>query len=266
MRAMYQTITHPRGGYLSTKLFVPRDVWTAKSVKLKNLDDKIATCDLLTAALQKLAVVDTYDADAVLEEMQALELVLDQAQTTLNKKVGSEVGVAGMSNIFRDASAGSAGTGAGTAGDGLSIHSEASSSARSAMSQSKSMLSSWRKLRSKNYSATPSIMTSGPGGAVPNGAVFGSGSIGSHGSSGNGAGNSGLALGGAASGAGKDAISNRDASSLSMPTLPMTTATMAHQQIRFARRDLAQVEFSGPNANYMGSLARLFDAVQVLGK
>ena len=266
MRAMYQTITHPRGGYLSTKLFVPKDVWTAKSVKLKNLDDKIATCDLLTAALQKLAVVDTFDADAVLEEMQALELVLDQAQTTLNKKVGSEVGVAGMSSMFRDASAGSAGTGAGTAGDGLSIHNEVSSSARSAMSQSKSMLSSWRKLRSKNSSATPSIMTYGPGGAVANGAVFGGGSTGGHGSSGNGAGNSGLALGGAASGAGKDAINNRDASSLSMPTLPMTAASMAHQQVRFARRDLAQVEFSGPNANYMGSLARLFDAVQVLGE
>ena len=266
MRAIYQTLTHPRGGYLSTKLFVPKDVWTAKSVKLKNLDDKIATCDLLTAALQKLAVVDTYDADAVLEEMQALELVLDQAQTTLNKKVGSEVGIAGMSSMFRGASAGSAGTGAGTTGDGLSIHSEVSSSARSAMSQSKSMLSSWRKLRSKNSSATPSIMTSGPGGAVPNGAVFGGVSAGGHGSSNSGAGNSGLALGGAASGAGKDAINNRDASSLSMPTLPMTGATMAHQQVRFARRDLAHTEFSGPNANYMGSLARLFDAVQVLGK
>ena len=268
MRAVYQTITHPRGGYLSTKLFVPKDVWTAKGVKLKNLDDKIATCDLLTAALQKLAVVDTYDADAVLEEMQALELILDQAQATLNKKVGSEVGIAGMSSMFRDASAGSAGTGATTSSDGTSIHSEASSSARSAMSQSKSMLSSWRKLRSKNASATPSIMTSGPGGAIPNGAIFGGGSAGGYGSntnSGN-SGNSGLALGGASSGAGRDAINSRDASSLSMPTLPMAAAAMAHQQVRFARRDLMQVEFSGPNANYMGSLARLFDAVQVLGK
>ena len=265
MRAVYQTITHPRGGYLSAKLFVPKDVWTAKGVKLKNLDDKIATCDLLTAALQKLAVVDTYDADAVLEEMQALELILDQAQATLNKKVGSEVGVAGMSSVFRDASAGSAGTGAITGSDGTSIHSEASSSARSAMSQSKSMLSSWRKLRSKNNSpATPSIMTSGPGGAaVPNGAVFGSGSGNNTNS---GSGNSGLALGGASSGAGRDAINSRDASSLSMPTLPMTAAAMAHQQVRFPRRDLAQVEFLGPNANYMGSLARLFDAVQVLGE
>jgi hypothetical protein len=39
MRCFYQTIVHPRGGYLSTKLFVPRDVWRVKGVKLKNIDD-----------------------------------------------------------------------------------------------------------------------------------------------------------------------------------------------------------------------------------
>ena len=73
MRCFYQTIVHPRGGYLSTKLFVPRDVWRVKGVKIKNIDDKISNCDLLTAALQKLSGVDTLDADAVLEEMQALD-------------------------------------------------------------------------------------------------------------------------------------------------------------------------------------------------
>ena len=263
MRAIYQTITHPRGGYLSTKLFVPRDVWTAKSVKLKNLDDKVAVCDLLTAALQKLAIVDTYDADAVLEEMQALELVLDQAQATLNKKVGSEVGITGMASMFREASGGS-GHSAGASGDGQSIYSEASSSAKSAMSQSKLMLSSWRKLRSKNSAAnTPSIIASGPGGTVANGAVFGGGG---HGSGSNGG--SGFASGASGQGhSGKDGSSNtKDSNALSMPTLPMSSGAMAHQQVRFARRDLAQVDFTGPNTHYMGSLARLFDAVQVLGK
>lgn len=34
--------------------------------------------------------------------------------------------------------------------------------------------------------------------------------------------------------------------------------------IRFAKRDISQVQFSGPNANYMGALARLFDAAQVI--
>jgi len=95
MRALYQTIAHPRGGYLSTKLFVPRDVWRVKGVKIKSVEDKIANCDFLTAALMKLAKVDTFDADAVLVEMQSFEGVLEQVQATLTRKLGNEVGVQG---------------------------------------------------------------------------------------------------------------------------------------------------------------------------
>jgi hypothetical protein len=51
---------------------------------------------------------------------------------------------------------------------------------------------------------------------------------------------------------------------LVMGTLPMTTTALS--KVRFAKRDITQVQFSGPNANYMGSLARLFDAAQALGK
>ena len=62
MRCIYQTLAHPRGGYISNKLFVPRDVWKVKGVKLKNIDEKISNMDLLTAALMKLGRVDTCDA------------------------------------------------------------------------------------------------------------------------------------------------------------------------------------------------------------
>ncbi|KAF4636991.1 hypothetical protein G7Y89_g1088 [Cudoniella acicularis] len=137
MRALYQTIAHPRGGYLSTKLFVPRDVWRVKGVKIKSVEDKIANCDFLTAALMKLARVDTYDADAVLEEMQALEGVLEQVQATLTKKLGNEVGVQGSGGMFRDAPLG---------GDGESN----SASSKSGSTSSKSSSFSWRRLRSKN--------------------------------------------------------------------------------------------------------------------
>ncbi|KKY26521.1 putative mit domain-containing protein [Diplodia seriata] len=95
MRCFYQTLAHPRGGYLSTKLFVPRDIWNVKGVKIKSVEEKISNIDLLTAALLKLGRVDTLDADATLEEMQALELVLDQVQSNLVKKLGSEVGTGG---------------------------------------------------------------------------------------------------------------------------------------------------------------------------
>jgi hypothetical protein len=209
MRALYQTITHPRGGYLSTKLFIPRDVWRVKGVKIKGIEDKISNCDYLTAALLKLAKVDTYDADAVLEEMQALEGVLEQVQATLSKKLGNDVGVQGSGGMFKDAPA---------TGD---VETSNITSKSGSMS-SKSSSFSWRRLRSKN---------------------------------------SGVGL--------SNAYSNKtptDGSKevLTMPTLPMTTTSVA--KVRFSKRDASQVQFSGPNANYMSALARLFDAAQAIGK
>jgi hypothetical protein len=148
MRCFYQTIVHPRGGYLSTKLFIPRDVWRVKGVKIKNIEDKIAACDLLTASLQKMASMDTLDANAVLEEMQQFEVVLDQVQSQLSKKLGNEVGVQSVSTLFKDATT----VGDGTAsGDGMrSMHSSQDNSTSRAVAQGKSYLTSWRKLRSKN--------------------------------------------------------------------------------------------------------------------
>ena len=93
LRAIYNSLSHPAGAYLSTRLFVPRDMWLVANPKLKGIDDKIANCDYLTAALLKLAKVDTLDADAVLEEMQSFEMVMDQVQSILSKKLGNEVGV-----------------------------------------------------------------------------------------------------------------------------------------------------------------------------
>ncbi|RMY34348.1 hypothetical protein D0864_16724, partial [Hortaea werneckii] len=60
MRALASTLIHPKGGFVTTKLFIPREVWQTRGVKLKALDDKVANCDLLTAALGRLAGVDTF--------------------------------------------------------------------------------------------------------------------------------------------------------------------------------------------------------------
>lgn len=100
MRSLYQTIAHPRGGYISTQLFVPREVWAIKGVKIKSVDDKISACDLVTAALMKLSTVNQEDVNAVYEEMQALEGVLDRAQTLLAKKLGSDVGGPGAKALY----------------------------------------------------------------------------------------------------------------------------------------------------------------------
>ncbi|KIW03040.1 uncharacterized protein PV09_05692 [Verruconis gallopava] len=155
MRCFYQTIAHPRGGYLSTKLFVPRDVWRVKGVKIKAMEEKIANCDLLTAGLLKLHKVDSLDAEAVLEEMQQFELVLDQVQSNLSKKLGSDVSVQGIQSLFKDAPSLS-----GEVVSPSDVTSTSSSGSR-AVSQGKSFLSSMRKLRSKSSAVTLTPSSSG---------------------------------------------------------------------------------------------------------
>ena len=205
MRCLYQAVAHPRGGYLSTKLFVPRDIWRVKNVKLKAIDDKISQCDLLTAALLKLAKVDTLDADAVLEEMQSFESVMEQVRGTLQKKLGNEVGVSGSAGLFK----GSPATEEPQA-DPLVV--------KSSNVPGKSYLASWRKLRSKSS--------------------------------------------GAGINASHTQFSSKDTTkdSVTMPTLPMT----AQPSSRVTKRNVQQMQGTGPNSSYMGALARLFDAVQVL--
>ncbi|KAJ9611078.1 hypothetical protein H2200_004261 [Cladophialophora chaetospira] len=204
MRCLYQTLAHPSGGYLTTKLFIPRDIWRVRNVKLKALDDKVAQCDLLTAALLKLAKADTFDADAVLEELQAFEAILEQVRTTLQKKIGNDVGFSGSSNLFR------------TAGEDVD-------SSKSSNTAAKSIASGWRKLRSK--SSAP-------------------------------------------------AIGNQKDTSTPGPTLsslPMTSSSGVPSSRSHLNRKVAppptpsQLTNIQPiHAAYMSSLARLFDAAQVL--
>ncbi|RDW90897.1 uncharacterized protein DSM5745_02672 [Aspergillus mulundensis] len=203
MRCIYQTIAHPRGGYLSTKLFIPRDVWRVKNVKIKAVEEKVSNCDLLTAALLRLSKVDTYDADAVLEEMQALESVLDQVQISLSKKVGNEVGVQGAMPLFKSAQ---------TLDDAAAVDALPS---RTSNGSSKSYLTSWRKLRSKNSGFSATTLSSS-----------------------------------------KEASKDH----LTLSSLPMTPIPNAQH----ASRNITQLQFNGPNANYMSALARLCDAAQVL--
>ena len=71
--------------------------------------------------------------------------------------------------------------------------------------------------------------------------------------------NSGVALSNAYSN--KVISVNGSKEGLTMGTLPMTSLTT----LRVAKRDVSQVQFSGPNANYMEALVRLFDAAQAIG-
>ncbi|KAE8379536.1 hypothetical protein BDV26DRAFT_165903 [Aspergillus bertholletiae] len=203
MRCIYQTIAHPSGGYLTTKLFIPRDVWRVKNVKIKAVEEKVSNCDLLTAALLKLAKVDTYDADAVLEEMQSLEIVLDQVQSSLSKKLSGEVGVQGAMALFKASQ---------SSDDAATVDTLPS---KTSSGTSKSYLTSWRKLRSKNsgFGATP-----------------------------------------------QPSVKETSRDNLVINSLPMSS-TPNYQPVK---RNTKQLQFNGPNANYMSALARLCDAAQVL--
>lgn len=163
MRALYQTLAHPRGGYITNKLFIPRDVWKVKGVKLRALEDKSSQCDLLTAALLNLARVDSNDADAVLEEMQSFENILEQVQIALTKRLGNEVGTQGMAREGGD-------------GDAMpAVPRSASVSGKGAFS--------WRRLRSKGSAVNMSSAygtrsnSGGSGGpSIPEKEVMGNGS------------------------------------------------------------------------------------------
>ncbi|KAL9008488.1 MAG: hypothetical protein Q9173_006387, partial [Seirophora scorigena] len=150
LRCVYRSITHPRGAYVSNRLFVPRDIWKVTNVKLKNVEDKVSTCDHLTATLLNLAKVNTFDANAVLVEMQGLEQIMEQHQAILSKKLGAEVGVSNAAWL---------GKGPGEANGSMDVF-----GAKSSTASTKSYLSSWRKKMSKNTSVgaghAPSTMSS----------------------------------------------------------------------------------------------------------
>lgn len=138
MRCLYQTIAHSRGGYITTNLFIPRDIWRVKNVKLKALEDKIAQSDLLSAALLRLANVDQNDAEAVWEEMQAFETVLESVRLILQKKLGSDVGLPGAASMFK----------------GVPMSPDDGTDAQLPKAGGAAKLaSSWRKLRSKSSAA-----------------------------------------------------------------------------------------------------------------
>lgn len=219
MRALSSTIVHPRGGFLTTNLFVSRQVWETRGVKLRLVEDKIANCDLLTAALGRLAGVDTFDADAVMEELQGFEEVMERVQHGLIKKLGNDVGVHGIAGMFKDASAVAMPSGTSSS-DTTAVADKATKS-----NSGKSYLSSWRKLRSKS-SGTP---VSG-GAQVPNANTKGNGEKEMH----------------------------------CIHSVPMTSFVPVER--RGNKRESRNLVFEGPNREYMGSLARLFDGVQILGK
>jgi len=150
MRCLYQTLTHPKGGYLSQKLFIPREVWKVKNVKVKSLEDKIACCQLLTTALRKLEAVSLNNAEALLTEMQIFDTILDQSQANLVKKLGADVGPHSLGAFFRDAA------GSPNSESGPQYGSDQKANGKSFLGNS------WRRIRSKESATSLQHNVVGP--------------------------------------------------------------------------------------------------------
>lgn len=210
MRCLYQSMAHPKGGYISTKLFLPRDIWRVKGVKIKGIEDKIGQCDVLTAALLKLAKVDTLDAAACCEELQSFETIIEAAKFQLQKKLGGDVGLTGSMVAMRASPA-----------------EDPEVSSTKTTSSMKSFTNSLRKLRTKSSTAglTPTLGTG---------------------------------------------IRRETSNDISMPSLPMTASSAVRTSRSYRNQRYPPPTPTGlpfipaQHANYMSSLARLFDAVQVL--
>jgi hypothetical protein len=217
LRCIYQTIANPNGGYISNRLFVPREAWATKGVKLKSIEEKIAQLDLLTNALNKLGKVDSLDAEAVEKEMQHLEVVLDAVQIVLAKKLGHDVGVNATTSFIKDAPA-----------ENSASSSAAEANYLNSRSSSKSYLASWRKLRSKTSSSHLPTMKDAKDGNMKSEA----GMVGA---------------------------------APKLSSVPMTNM-LSVPKLSKRKLDSKELEFKGPWAGYMASLARLCEAAQVVGE
>lgn len=230
MRCFYQTISHPDGGYLTTSLCIPRKVWQVANVKLKHMEEKVANCDLLSAALHQLGTIDTFDADAVLEEMEAFETVMAQVQTNLAKKLGNDVGPQNISSLFKDAPVTS------PVVDGISRSAGSAeavgntNSTSSGRSSSKGYFSSLRKLRGKTSDASLAkgymSLKESPG-------------------------------------ADMGTISTVP---MTASLLPHSSRAAKRDGVSVVSTTALVTKTDGPQASYMGAICKLCDAVQILGK
>ena len=234
MRCISSTLHHPKGGFLTTRLFVPREAWSTRGVKLKAVEDKIANCDLLTAALGRLAGVDTLDADAVAEGLEGFEEVMERVQGQLSKKLGGEVGVGGLAGMFRDAAG--APPAEGVAEKRAPDTTSTGEKTKSKESKGGGYLSSLRKLRSKS-SGTPLGANHGTAGYA-------------------------------------NIHKHADAREVpGLASVPMTSFVPVQRRGLKEGKSAGAgqgggggVQFEGPWREYMASLARLCEGVRVLGK
>lgn len=85
MRLLERTMVS--GGYLTRRLYVPKQMWYQHNVKLHAIEAKLSACDALVAGLSRLRDVKEGDMVSLQRELEVMDGMLDGIQNSLAKKL-----------------------------------------------------------------------------------------------------------------------------------------------------------------------------------
>ncbi|CAG8547602.1 3710_t:CDS:2, partial [Funneliformis caledonium] len=85
MKLLERTMT--TGGYLTPKLFIPRNLWLQGHVKLAAIDTKISSCEVVSTCLMKLTKTTFNDMDNLAKELEYIDPILEGLQNSLARKL-----------------------------------------------------------------------------------------------------------------------------------------------------------------------------------
>ncbi|CAG8611927.1 12720_t:CDS:2 [Gigaspora margarita] len=85
MRLLERTMT--TGGYLTPKLYIPRNLWLQGHAKLASIDAKISSCDVVLNCLLKLSKTSVDDMDVLMKVLEGIEPIIEGLQNSLARKL-----------------------------------------------------------------------------------------------------------------------------------------------------------------------------------
>ncbi|CAI2163092.1 5909_t:CDS:2 [Funneliformis geosporum] len=85
MKKLERTMT--TGGYLTPKLFIPRNLWLQGHVKLVAIDTKMSSCEVVSTCLMKLSKTTYNDMDKLAKELECIDPILEGLQNSLARKL-----------------------------------------------------------------------------------------------------------------------------------------------------------------------------------
>ncbi|CAG8496595.1 10006_t:CDS:2 [Scutellospora calospora] len=85
MRLLERTMT--TGGYLTQKLYIPRNLWLQGHAKLTAIDAKVSSCDVVLNCLVRLSKTSVDDMDVLVKVLEGIEPIIEGLQNSLARKL-----------------------------------------------------------------------------------------------------------------------------------------------------------------------------------